>query len=196
MQPVLQQNTFLIKEHVGFFKAANNYDIYDPATGQILLLCREPKLGFFTKIFRFTDSKRMTPFDVWVTLPDGTPAVRVTRGISIFLSKVSVFDEHNRYIGGFKQKLWSIGGKFEIHDAQGRPVCMLKGNWRGWEFKFLAAGDREFARVSKKWAGLGKEFFTSADNYVLQISSDVSPDNPIRELILAAVMVIDMVLKE
>ncbi len=38
--------------------------------------------------------------------------------------------------------------------------------------------------------------FTSADNYVLQISDDVPPDNPIRELIIAAVMCIDMVLKE
>ena len=50
--------------------------------------------------------------------------------------------------------------------------------------------------VSKKWNGLGKELFTSADNYVLQISEDVPPDNPIRELIMAAVMCIDMVLKE
>ncbi|MBN1489547.1 MAG: RNAase, partial [Phycisphaerae bacterium] len=54
----------------------------------------------------------------------------------------------------------------------------------------------EFAHVTKKWSGLGKEFFTSADNYVLEISDAVEPDNTIRLLILAAVMCIDMVLKE
>ena len=57
-------------------------------------------------------------------------------------------------------------------------------------------GNQELAHVSKKWAGLGKELFTSADNYMLEISSSVPADNPVRLLILAAVMCIDMVLKE
>ena len=52
------------------------------------------------------------------------------------------------------------------------------------------------ASVTKKWAGLGKELFTSADNYVLEIADSVSADDPIRMLILAAVFCIDMVLKE
>ena len=56
--------------------------------------------------------------------------------------------------------------------------------------------DLEFAHVTKKWAGIGKEFFTSADNYMLEISSSVPANHPIRQLILAAVMCIDMVLKE
>ena len=54
----------------------------------------------------------------------------------------------------------------------------------------------EYAHVSKKWAGLGKEMFTSADNYMLKINDQVAKDDPVRLLILAAVMCIDMVLKE
>jgi hypothetical protein len=50
--------------------------------------------------------------------------------------------------------------------------------------------------VTKKWRGLGQELFTSADNYVLEISPTVPPDNPLRVLILGAVFCIDMVLKE
>lgn len=51
-------------------------------------------------------------------------------------------------------------------------------------------------QVNKKWTGIGKEFFTSADNYVLQIENTVAQDDNSRQLILAAVMCIDMVLKE
>ena len=58
------------------------------------------------------------------------------------------------------------------------------------------AGESELAQVSKKWSGIGKELFTSADNYVLEMSDSVPTDNPVRQLILAAVMCIDMVLKE
>jgi uncharacterized protein YxjI len=195
MHESLNRNVFLVKEHVGAFKAANNYDIHDPETGQVILLCREPNLGGITKILRFTDYKRNTPFDVRITTPDGRQQVRVTRGVAFLRSAVDVLDENNRRIGGFRQKLLSVGGAFEVMDEHDRVQCSLKGKWTGWNFRFMA-GDRELAHVNKKWAGVGKEFFTSADNYVLEISPDVPPDSILRQLILAAVMCIDMVLKE
>ena len=195
METILDRNIFFVREHVGMFKAANNFDILDPETGRELIHCREDNLGILTKVLRFTDYKRYTPFEVELRTPDGQRLLTVRRGISIFVSKVLVFDERNQLIGGFKEKLLSIGGAFRVLDAEGNEICYLKGKWTGWDFRFLA-GDRELAHVTKKWAGLGKELFTSADNYVLTISDDVPPGSPIRMLILAAVMSIDLVLKE
>jgi uncharacterized protein YxjI len=195
MHPALQRNAFFVKEHVGLFKAANNYDVLDPQTGQIVLLCREDDLGFFTRILRFTDYKRMTPFDMRIKAPDGSTVVRVTRGVSFVVSNVQVRDGEDRVVGGFKQKFFSIGGRFAVLDAQDQPVCTLQGNWTGWDFKFVTAG-AVLAQVTKKWAGLGKELFTSADNYMLTIADDIRPDDPRRLLLLAAVLSIDMVLKE
>lgn len=195
MHPSLNRNLFLVKEHVGMFKAANNFDVYDPQSGEKILECREPRLGMLTKFLRFTDYKRMTPFHVEIRTPAGEPVLSVKRGVSFFLSKVQVLDENDAVVGGFKQKFLSLGGKFEVRDDQDKPVCMLKGKWTGWDFRFIN-GETEYAHVTKKWAGLGKELFTSADNYVLSISESVPADHPIRELIMAAVMCIDMVLKE
>ena len=196
MHSILNKNTFFVKEHTGIFKAANNFDVLDPETGETILHCREEKLGFFTKILRFTKYKSKTPFEVEIRTPGGDPVVRIKRGVSIFLSKVQVFNEENIFIGGFKQKFFSLGGKFSILDANDLPVCTLKGKWTGWDFKFLTDDGQEFAHVTKKWAGLGKELFTTADNYVLNISEQVPRDSEVRQLILAAVMCIDMVLKE
>jgi len=192
---VLDRNLFFVREHVGMFKAANNFDILDPDTGEEIIHCREDNLGIFTKMLRFTDYKRMTPFAVELRTPAGERLVTVRRGVSIFLSKVEVFDHDNQLIGGFKQKLFTIGGAFRVLDPEDNEVCALKGKWTGWNFRFLA-GETELAEVSKKWAGLGKELFTSADNYVLKINDNVPPGSPVRKLILAAVMCIDMVLKE
>ena len=178
------------------FKAASNFDIYDPQTQQIIMECREERLGFFTKMFRFTDYKRMTPFEIDIKIPGGQKIITVKRGFSLFLSTVEVFDENNALIGKFKQKFLSIGGKFQVLDASERPLCMLKGKWTSWDFKFVSEDKKEFASVTKKWAGLAKELFTSADNYVLQISPEVPENHPLRMLILAAVMCIDFVLKE
>ena len=196
MHPILSRNVFVVKEHVGMFKAASNYDIFDPADpASPILLCREPHLGPFAKMFRFTDYKRMTPFDIHVTTPAGEKVLNVKRGVSFFTSKVDVFNEDGTRMGGFQQKWFSLTATFMVLGPNDEPLCQLKGSWRGREFKFLQDG-KVFAEVKQKWAGLGKELFTTADTYAISISEDIAPDNPIRILILAAVLCIDMVLKE
>ena len=195
MHEVLNRNLFLVKEHVGAFKAANNYDIHDPDTGDIIMLCREPNLGGFTKLLRFTDWKRYTPFDIIITTPEGEQLVRVTRGAVFIRSTVTVLDHDDHPLGSFRQKLLSLGGAFDLLDTDDRVRASLVGKWTGWDFRFMD-GDEEIAHVAKKWAGIGKELFTSADNYVLQIADNVPADSPVRQLIVAAVMCIDMVLKE
>jgi len=195
MNSILERNLYFVKEHVGMFRAANNFDIYNPETQDMIMSCREENLGFFTKLFRFTGYKRMTPFNVVIKTNSGDKVLTIKRNLSLFISNVEVFDENDHLVGRFKQKFFSIGGKFNVFDAKDTHLCTLKGKWTAWDFKFLK-DDVELAHVSKKWAGIGKELFTSADNYILEVSKEVPSDHPIRIMILAAVMCIDMVLKE
>ncbi len=195
MNPILNKNLYFIKEKVGMFKAANSYDILDPETSQILMTSTEPNLGFFTKMFRFTKYKSMTAFNVVVATTGNQNVLNLKRGVTIFRSEVQVFDDKDKQIGTFKQKLWSMGGKFEVYDMQQKQVCLVEGKWTGWDFKFTR-NNQEIAIVTKKWAGLGKELFTTADNYILEIKENVAQDDTVRQFILAAVLCIDMVLKE
>ena len=194
MNPIFNQNIFLVKEKIGMFKASNNFDIFNPENNELVLTCREPNLGFFTKLFRFTDYKRMTPFDIEIRTATGELTIQIKRGVTIFRSDIDVFDGGGRKIGVCKQKFFSFGGRFEVHDHRDKHLCTLQGKWTGWDFKFNK-DNKELANVSKKWAGLGKEFFTSADNYVINIT-DVAEESKLRPLLIAAVMCIDMVFKE
>lgn len=195
MHSILNRNLFLVKEHLGFFKAANNFDIFDPETNQLILNTREDNLGFFTKMLRFTDYKRITAFHIEIKTTDGEKILSIKRGFTLFRSDVEIFDENEQLIGIFKQKFFSFGGRFNVQDKGGSELCTLQGKWTGWNFSFKK-GDTELAHVSKKWAGMGKELFTSADNYILQIHDNVPENDLVRPLILAAVMCIDMVFKE
>jgi uncharacterized protein YxjI len=195
MHPLLNRNLYFVKEHVGMFKAANNFDVLDPESKEIIMNCREENLGFFTKMMRFGDYKKMTPFDITIKTPQGAPVLRVSRGWTFWRSVVTVFDENNQVVGTFRQRMLSIGGKFELLAPDGTIMCMLQGKWTSWDFTFQK-DDVQFARVNKKWAGLGRELFTTADNYMLAIEPNVSQNHPMRIMILAAVMCIDMVLKE
>lgn len=195
MHPLLSNNRFLIKEQVGWFKAANSYDILDPESGEVLMECREPRLGFFTKMLRFTKWKTATPFHVEVNTPSGEAVLAVKRGVSLFVSKVDVLDEDDERVGGFKQKLFSWTSTFYVLGDQDQQLCTLKGKWTSWEFNFEHNG-KSLAKVTKKWDGLARQLFTDADTYMLEISDEVPEDNPLRILILASVVCIDMVLSE
>ena len=195
MHSIFQKNTFFVKEHVGYFKAATNYDIYDEQKN-LLLECREPNLGFFTKILRFTKYKSMTPFEVLVThVASGKQVLRVQKGVSWFRSVVQVYDENDTLQGIFRQRLLTIGGKFDIMDENEIVKCQVKGKWTSWEFSFEQDG-RQLAQVTKKWAGIGKEFFSTADNYVVSIDPTLPAQDDVRLLIVAAALCIDKVLKE
>ena len=195
MNSILNRNLFFVKEHVGMFKAANNYDVLDPETQEIILNCREENMGTFAKMLRFSKYKKLTPFLITIKTPTDDKILSVKRGWTIFRSVIEVFDENEGLVGTFRQKMLSLGGKFELLAPDGSLLCTLKGKWTGWDFKFEKDGQM-FAQVNKKWAGLGKELFTTADNYIVAIEDSVAKDHPMRIMIMAAAMCIDMVLKE
>ena len=197
MKKALQKNTFLFKEHVSLLKTSNNYDVYDPHTKEVILHCREKNLNPFFKIIRllFQELKTMTPFEIEINGHNGNKIMKVKKGLSLVLSKIEVFDENDKLVGLFKQKLFPVGNNFEIFDEKENLVSKLKGSIIGWNFKFLK-DENTIATVTKKWSGIGKELFTSADNYILDINDDVEKVSPLRLLIFGAVICIDMVLKE
>lgn len=197
MNPILNKNTYFVKEHTGIFKAANNYDIFDPETKESLIECREPNLGFFTKMFRFTKYKSMTPFDVILTKSgSGERILSVKRPVTFFRSVVTVHDENDVQVGTLRKVFKLLKPCFEILDTNNNKIGTLEGNFVGWEFFVKDNDGNTIATVTKKWAGIGKELFTTADNYACNFSESVPQNDPQRILLMAAVVCVDMVLKE
>ena len=95
----------------------------------------------------------------------------------------------------YRSKLFSLGGGFLIFGRDNVQVADVKGDWKGWNFKFLA-GTEEIGVVTKKWAGLGKELFTTADTYVVSLSENAQGKTSLCALLLAAGLAIDIVFKE
>ena len=78
----------------------------------------------------------------------------------------------------------------------GAEIASLKGDWKGWNFKLLDVSGKEVGTITKKWSGLGKEMFTSADNYMISLSGSAKNDVGAKALLLAAGIAIDTVFKE
>ena len=195
MIKALSRNTYLVEEQAHLLSARFAYDVRDPASGEILLRCREGEIGKMARCFRFSEYKRTTPFSLGVFTPDDRLVMRVTRGVPVFSSRVRVLDAEDVPIGGFRQKVFSFSSAFDVLDARGQAVCRLKGKGIGGEFLFVTQEGMTLARVTKKWAGLTKELLTSADHYLLVIDEAVPQEDTLRRLILASALCIGLVVK-
>jgi uncharacterized protein YxjI len=188
-------SNYLIKEHVGVFKMTGTYDIFDPATGQQIAVAQEKK-GFLNILGGFLINKRMLPTRVDVhegTDTTGPIAFSITRGFSFLRPTVHIVGGDGSIIGSLKSRLLTIGGKFAVFDASGTELAQVKGNWLSWDFKFIAQNGTEVGVISRKWGGIGREFFTSADNYVVAL---YEPNPAAAVLLLAAGLAVDTVYKE
>ena len=194
---LLDRRQYLVKEHVSAFKLTDTYDVFDPQTGQKIGLAREEPPGW-AKWGRLLVKKTFLPTTVRVYETEGTPAVlELNKKPGILRPIVTVTDRMGAEIGRFRSKAFSLGGGFFVLDATGQEVAEVKGDWKGWNFRYLDRNGREIGVITKKWAGLGKEFFTSADNYMIALSDGATGTAPNQAaLLLAAGLAIDIVFKE
>ncbi len=193
---MLEVQNFLIKERAAILKTTDVYDIFDADSGEQVGIAEERIPGWM-KTLRWIVSKKLmaTTFEIREH-PSHAIVASLKKPFALLRPTVEVFDAEHRRLGYFKAKLFSLGGGFYVYDDKHQQVAEIKGKWHGWDFKFVTPSGQELGHVTKKWAGLTKELFTSADNYVVSIAEDLR-DQPIAKiLLLGAAIAIDSVYYE
>lgn len=192
---MLDRKTYVVKERAGLMKLVSTYDLLDPDSGQPIGIAKEEPPGI-VKYLRLLTNNKFLPTVVNVYETEGAPPVlSIHRGVALFRPKVHVRAQ-GRDLGYFRAKAISIGPSFRMFDSQDREVGSVKGDWKGWNFQLLGASGEDLGRVTKKWAGLGKELFTNADTYVISLSEGAAGRADVGPLLLAAGLAIDTVFKE
>lgn len=192
---LFERSTYVVKERVGFMKLVSTYDLLDSQTGASIGVAVEEPPGL-VKYLRLFMNNHWLPTEVKVYEREGYPPVlTIHRGVALFRPKVDV-RTGGRSIGYFRAKLLSIGPSFRIFDANDTEIGLVKGDWKGWNFQLLSPSGQELGRVMKKWAGLAKELFTTADTYVINIADSAAGKPDVGRLLLAAGLAIDTVYKE
>ena len=195
---MLDRQSYFIREHVGFMKLSNTYDILDPQSQQQIGIAQE-KPGTLIQVLRFLINKQMLPTKIFIYSGDDAEnesalLFSIQRGVTLFRSRIDILDRNGNLMGWMKSKAFSLGGAFRVHDAADNEVALVKGDWKGWNFRFLDKTEQEIGSITKKWAGVGKELFTTADNYIIALKG--APTRERNTLLLAAGLAIDTVYKE
>lgn len=144
---------------------------------------------FATSIGQFL-THRLTVRDV----ADGE-VLEVIRPAKLVKSRLSVRTGDRRRVGEIVQD--NVFGKirFTLTDADGRRLGQIRAeNWRAWDFAIVNRDGRKVATIDKRFVGVLKAVFTTADTYVVHI--DPTLDGDLRLLVIAAAAAVDTALKQ
>jgi uncharacterized protein YxjI len=187
-----EKNSFFIDEKIGFFKFTNAYKVYDEH-GEIGLI--QQRLTAGQKFLRLLLKKAMLPFQLEITDLNGDVLVTIKRGWTFWMSKITLTDSRGDLLGTIKQKFAILKPTFKIFDETEIEIASITGDWKGWNFKIIDNNNNQIGTISKKWNGILKEAFTTADKYVVDIVPEYAEDKR-KMAIVSCAVTIDMVLKE
>jgi uncharacterized protein YxjI len=187
------RKALFIKEEVALLKLTDTYNLLDPDTGAQLGQAKdEPSM----KWLRLLVKKVLLPTDVRVYGPGQmAPQLTVHKHVGFLRTRLTVHGASGELLAQLRSKVFSLGGAFEVNDAQGLPMGELKGDWKGWDFAFTVNG-QVFGRITKKWAGLAKELFTNADQYLVVLEGPGEAHPQGLALLTGLALAVDVVFKE
>ena len=193
---MLETRRYMVKEQVKFFKSHHSYDIFDGDT-EVQIGVAEEKIDFLTNMLRWFVSKQLMPTRVEVReIPDNSLVFTISRGWYLFRSRVEIHDADGLMVGYLKSKIFSFSGGFHVYDKNDKQFAEVKGNLFGFNYRVLTPDhDFEMGKVTKKWGGIAKELFTSADTYMVEVNDDLQEQPIGKMLVLAAALATDMIFK-
>ncbi len=195
MSALLDTSEFFVNQKAKLIELTNEYKIRDTEGNEIGVIRQEgqSKLKKLARMVSSLDQFMTHTLAVYDT--DGDKALQLTRPRKIMRSKLLVEDGSGRAVGTIAQRNMVGKIRFGLEDAQGLQLGEIRAeNWRAWDFAIVDQSEREVARITKKWEGLAKTMFTTADDYFVEIDPSLRP--PLRLLAFAAAAGVDTALKQ
>jgi uncharacterized protein YxjI len=175
-------------EHLEAFtgiETENRYSVSTPDGEQLLYAYEES--GFLARMFL----KSHRPLEIHVVDGDDEHLITAGRGFFWFLSHLHVRDGSGREIGSLRRRFSVLNRRFELEDSRGALLAEIRGpRLRPNTFMVYKQGE-EIGRVTKQWSGIGKEVFTDADTFRVQIDTGRA-DRDFSLLMLASALAIDL----
>ncbi|HEY5664486.1 MAG TPA: phospholipid scramblase-related protein [Ilumatobacter sp.] len=191
---ILTEPILIVNQKAKVIELNNQYRVFDQHGTQVAAVNQVGQSAVKKAIRLVSSLDQFMTHQLEVTDPAGQVVLQITRPRKVMKSTVVVSDGAGREIGRIVQK--NVIGKINFTiEADGRQLGAIKAeNWRAWNFRIEDAAGNEIARITKTWEGLAKTMFTTADNYVVQISHR-APE-PLNSLVVASALSVDTALKQ
>jgi uncharacterized protein YxjI len=191
---IFSESVLVVNQKAKIIEINNEYAIFTQG-GQQIGAVRQVGQSAAKKVLRVVSSlDQYMTHSLQIVDAQGMVQLTVKRPAKVFKSKFEVTNGAGQVIGAIVQE--NMVGKihFGLLVNGERLGSINAENWRAWNFNIQDAQGAEVARITKTWEGLAKTMFTTADNYVVQISPALR--DPLRSLVVASALSIDTALKQ
>ena len=192
---LLKRNLLVINQKAKLIELTDEYRVRDEEGNDIGYIREEGQSTLKKAARLLTDLDQFFTHRLAMYDKEGTKVVELLRPRKVFKSRVEITDGEGRPVGVIVQQNMFGKKKFGLESATGEQLGQINAeNWRAWDFAIEDMTGQEVGRITKKWAGLLREGFTTADNYVLEITGGVSDD--LRLMMLGSAAGVDLALKQ
>ena len=194
MSNLLETNRMFVNQKAKLIELTNEFKIRDEQGNEIGAIRQEGQTAL-KKAARFVSSlDQFMTHTLAVYDNTGTKVLELIRPRKFVKSKLNVTDGAGRPVGQIAQQ--NAIGKIRFGlEGNGVKLGEIRAeNWRAWNFAIVDHAGQERARITKKWEGLAKTLFTTADDYLVELDPSITGD--FRLLVLAAAAGVDTALKQ
>ena len=142
----------------------NEYSVMDEGKRPVGFVV-EQGTGLVPALLRvFTGSHR--PFYIAVLSVNFEPILELDRQFFFLFSNMEIKGATGQTIGRVRRRFSLLYREYDLEDRHGHVFARIRSPlFRFWTFPVVDASGRQRAVITKKWSGLGKEYFTDADNF-------------------------------
>ncbi len=191
---IFTEPILVVNQKAKLIELNNQYSVFNK-DGQQLAAVNQVGQSAAKKALRLVTSlDQFMTHRLEITNNQGQVLLRLTRPAKVMKSTVIVTDGNDQEIGRIVQD--NVFGKIHFTlQAGGHTYGAIKAeNWRAWNFRIEDHTGTEVARITKTFEGFAKAMFTTADNYVVQIHTQLA--QPLNALVVAAALCVDTALKQ
>ena len=191
----------IIDEKISAFKFTNAYKIYNTTGHQVGAIEQVNQVSggaMAAQILFGSKMKAVQAFEFNIVDNEGKRIAGLKRdglggGVSA-VRTMSVSDADGSALGTVHVIPHAWLPSFDIRNTRGDTICSIESDWKGYVYTLKSPTGSELGMINKKWTGLAREYFTTADKYQVKLYDDLRGKN--RLLVFTASVLIDIISHE
>lgn len=191
---IFTEKILVVNQKAKIMELTSEYGIFNQSGEQIGAV-RQVGQSALKKVARaFVNVDAMMTHTLDIVDMAGNLQLRITKPRAMMKPKVIVENSSGQVLGELvtKLRIGKLQVKLMVHDQQ--QGMIFAENFRAWNFHVDNAQGQQIATITKTWEGLAKMMFTTADNYVVQLTQELQ--DPLHSLVLASSLAIDLMVKQ
>jgi len=188
-----EQPVLLVNQKTKLIELTNEYAVLDGDGQQIGAVVQVGQTAVKKAVRLFSQLDQFLTHTLEVRDARG-PVLVLTRPAKLVKSRVVVTRPDGSPVGEIVQA--NVFGRIRFDLVAGGQVvgAIQAENWRAWDFAITDAAGTEVARITKKWEGLARTLFTTADRYVVLVHFRLP--EPLASMVIASALTVDTALKQ